>query len=140
MFAAARGHGATRNGAPIAVSRTSTLQRALLITGFSYDTHTSDSNMRNFLGFQHTAQATRRIGSAALNLCYTATGQLDGHWELKVKPHDIAAGIVLVREAGGVVTDFDGGEQMLETGRIVASNGLIHRAMLDVLKTAGDRG
>jgi myo-inositol-1(or 4)-monophosphatase len=63
----------------------------------------------------------------------------DGHWELKVKPHDIAAGIVLVREAGGVVTDFDGGEQMLETGRIVASNGLIHRAMIDVLKHADDR-
>jgi len=139
MFAAARGHGATRNGLPIHVSTTAELRRSLLITGFSYDTHISDSNMKNFLGFQRSAQATRRIGSAALNLCYTATGQLDGHWEMKVKPHDIAAGIVLVREAGGTVTDFDGGEEMLSTGRIVSSNGLIHREMLNVLSAAADR-
>jgi len=140
MFAAALGCGATRNGRPIHVSATPVLNRALVITGFSYDTHTSDSNMKNFLGFQRTAQATRRIGSAALNLCYTAAGQLDGHWEMKVKPHDIAAGIVLVREAGGIVTDFDGGDDILSTGRIVSSNGLIHREMLDVLKAANDRG
>lgn len=138
MFAAARGVGATRNGSPIHVSATPVLNRALVITGFSYDTHTSDSNMKNFLGFQRSAQATRRIGSAALNLCYTAAGQMDGHWEMKVKPHDIAAGIVLVREAGGTVTDFDGGDDILNTGRIVSSNGLIHREMLDVLKAAGD--
>jgi myo-inositol-1(or 4)-monophosphatase len=140
MFAAALGMGATRNGKPIHVSATPVLNRALVITGFSYDTHTSDSNMKNFLGFQRNAQATRRIGSAALNLCYTATGQLDGHWELKVKPHDIAAGIVLVREAGGTVTDFDGGDDILSTGRIVSSNGLIHGEMLEVLKAANDRG
>ncbi|MBP1148199.1 MULTISPECIES: inositol monophosphatase family protein [unclassified Methylocaldum] len=139
-FAAALGLGATRNDRPIHVSATLVLNRALVITGFSYDTHTSDSNMKNFLGFQRSAQATRRIGSAALNLCYTATGQLDGHWEMKVKPHDIAAGIVLVREAGGTVTDFDGGDEILSTGRIVSSNGLIHREMLDVLKAADDRG
>ncbi|MGX2041871.1 inositol monophosphatase family protein [Methylocaldum sp. MU1018] len=140
MFAAALGSGATRNGRPIHVSATPVLNRALVITGFGYDTHVSDSNMKNFLGFQRSAQATRRIGSAALNLCYTATGQLDGHWEMKVKPHDIAAGIVLVREAGGTVTDFDGGDDILDTGRIVSSNGLIHREMLDVLQAAGDRG
>ncbi|CAI8849192.1 inositol monophosphatase family protein [Methylocaldum szegediense] len=139
MFAAARGLGATRNGSPIHVSATPVLNRALVITGFSYDTHTSDSNMKNFLAFQRTAQATRRIGSAALNLCYTAAGQMDGHWEMKVKPHDIAAGIVLVREAGGTVTDFDGGDDILNTGRIVSSNGLIHREMLEVLKAANDR-
>lgn len=139
LFAAAAGHGATRNGTRIAVSQTDTLDKALLITGFSYDTHVSDSNMRNFLGFQHTAQATRRIGSAALNLCYTAAGQMDGHWELKVQPHDIAAGIAIVREAGGTVTDFDGGNDMLGSGRIVASNGLIHDAMLAVLARTNDR-
>jgi len=139
MFAAALGAGATRNGRPIRVSATPVLNRALVITGFSYDTHTSDSNMKNFLGFQRSAQATRRIGSAALNLCYTAAGQMDGHWEMKVKPHDIAAGIVLVREAGGTVTDFDGGDDILSTGRIVSSNGLIHREMLNVLKAADDR-
>lgn len=140
MYAAARGQGATRNGEPIRVSATPTLKQALVITGFSYDTHTSDSNMANFLGFQRTAQATRRIGSAALNLCYTAAGQMDGHWEMKILPHDVAAGILLVREAGGVVTDFDGGGDILGSGRIVSSNGLIHREMLEVLAAANDRG
>lgn len=140
MYAAARGHGATRNGMPIRISTTSELKRALVITGFPYDTHIHDSNMKNFLGFQRTAQATRRIGSAALNLCYTAVGQMDGYWEMKTKPHDIAAGIVLVREAGGMVTDFDGGEDMLQSCCIVASNGLIHGEMLDVVHAADDRG
>jgi myo-inositol-1(or 4)-monophosphatase len=139
IFAAAHGHGATRNGRPIRVSATPVLKLALVTTGFSYDTHSSDSNIKNFLGFQRSAQATRRIGSATLNLCYTATGQMDGHWEMKTKPHDIAAGIVLVREAGGTVTDFDGGENMLDSGCIVASNGIIHRQMLDVLKAAGEQ-
>jgi len=140
MYAAARGNGATRNGMPMRISTTVELRRALVITGFPYDTHIHDSNMRNFLGFQRTAQATRRIGSAALNLCYTAAGQMDGYWEMKTKPHDIAAGIVLVREAGGTVTDFDGGEDMLQSCCIVASNGLIHGEMLDVVHAADDRG
>lgn len=139
MYAAARGAGATRNGTPIRVSAIPLLKRALVITGFPYDTHIHDSNMKNFLGFQRTAQATRRIGSAALNLCYTASGYMDGYWEMKTKPHDIAAGIVLVREAGGMVTDFDGGEDMLQTCCIVASNGLVHGEMLDVVHAAGDR-
>jgi myo-inositol-1(or 4)-monophosphatase len=139
LFAAARDHGATLNGRPIRVSATPVLGRSLLVTGFAYDTHVSDSNMKNFLGFQRTAQATRRIGSCALNLSYTAAGRMDGYWELKTKPHDVAAGILLVREAGGAVTDFDGGDEMLGSGRIVASNGLIHREMLDVLEAAGDR-
>jgi myo-inositol-1(or 4)-monophosphatase len=140
MYAAARGAGATRNGTPIRVSAIPLLKRALVITGFPYDTHIHDSNMKNFLGFQRTAQATRRIGSAALNLCYTASGYMDGYWEMKTKPHDIAAGIVLVREAGGMVTDFDGGEDMLQTCCIVASNGLVHGEMLEVVQAAGDRG
>ena len=134
MFAAACGHGATRNGVPIRVSSTQELGRALLVTGFPYDSHTHDSNIPEFLGFQRTAQATRRIGSAALDLCYVAAGQMDGYWESKIKPHDIAAGIVLVREAGGTVTDYDGGDSMLASGIILASNGLLHKPMLDVLK------
>lgn len=139
LFAASQGSGATLNGKPIRVSHTARLDQALLATGFSYDTHTSDSNIRNFLGFQHTAQATRRIGSCAINLSYLAAGRWDGYWELKTKTYDIAAGIVLVREAGGCVTDFDNGNDMLQSGRIVASNGRLHTAMLDVLTTAGDR-
>jgi myo-inositol-1(or 4)-monophosphatase len=139
LFAASKGSGATLNGKPIQVSPTTRLDQALLATGFSYDTHTNDSNIRNFLGFQHTAQATRRIGSCAINLSYLAAGRWDGYWELKTKTYDIAAGIVLVREAGGCVTDFDNGNGMLHSGRIVASNGPLHTAMLDVLAAAGDR-
>lgn len=134
MYAAALGRGATRNGAPIRVSKTRTLHEALLITGFPYDSHKSgEDNIAQFVAFQRRSQAARRIGSAALDLCLVACGQMDGYWEMKIKPHDIAAGIVLVREAGGVVTDFLGGDTMLACDRIVASNGLIHPEMLDVL-------
>lgn len=139
LYAAATGLGATRNGRPMRVSQTAALRGGLISTSFTYDTQTSDGNIRNFLGFQRAGQATRRIGSSALNLAYTATGQFDGHWELNTKPYDVAAGIVLVREAGGTVTDFDGGEDMLGTGRVVASNGLLHDQMLAVLREADDR-
>ncbi len=92
------------------------------------------------MAFQRRTQAVRRIGSAALDLCLVACGQMDGYWEMKIKPHDITGGIVIAREAGGVVTDFDGGDTMLETGRIAATNGLIHEEMLEVLgKTTDDR-
>jgi len=140
LFSACRGSGTRLNGEPVRVSATTRLDRALLATGFSYDTHTSDSNLKNFLGFQRSAQATRRIGSCAINLSYLAAGRWDGYWELKTKTYDIAAGIVLVREAGGCVTDFDNGNDMLGSGRIVASNGLLQTAMLDVLAEASDRG
>jgi myo-inositol-1(or 4)-monophosphatase len=136
MFTAARGHGAARNGVPIRVSATPTLKRSLLVTGFPYDTHIHDTNLPEFVGFQHTSQAVRRLGSAALDLCYVAAGQMDGYWEMTIKAHDIAAAIAIVREAGGTVTDFDGGDSMLDSGFIVASNGLIHQPMLDVLKQA----
>ncbi|MEQ1598699.1 MAG: inositol monophosphatase family protein [Methylotenera sp.] len=138
MFAAATDIGATLNGEPIHVSQISSVRDALLITGFSYDTHTNDSNINNFIAFQRKAQATRRIGSSALNLCYTATGQLDGYWEMQVKSHDVAAGIVLVREAGGTVTDFDGKDDTFDSGLIVASNGLIHQEMLNIIKITND--
>lgn len=136
LYAASRGHGATRNGVPIHVSITDTLKRSLLVTGFPYDTHIRDTNLPEFLGFQHTSQAVRRFGSAALDMCYVAAGQMDGYWEMGIKAHDIAAAIAIVREAGGTVTDFDGGQGMLESGYIVASNGLIHQPMLDVLTQA----
>lgn len=136
MFAAALGYGATRNGLPLRVSNTATLKRAMLVTGFPYDTHLNDSNLPEFTAFQRTTQAVRRLGSAALDMAYTASGQMDGYWEQGIKPHDIAAAIVLVREAGGTVTDYVGGDTMLATGRIVASNGLLHADMLNVLRRA----
>ncbi len=116
LFAACKGSGTTLNGKPVRVSATARLEQGLLATGFSYDTHTSDSNLR-----------------------YLAAGRWDGYWEMKTKTYDIAAGIILVREAGGQITDFDGGNDMLGSGRIVASNGLIHTAMLNILSRAGDR-
>ncbi len=136
LYAAARGLGATWNGRPIHVSRVDSLQQALLITGFPYDyAHSPQNNLRAFDAFNRRSQAVRRIGSAALDLCLVASGQMDGYWETKIKPHDIAAGIAIVREAGGVVTDSAGGDGMLALGEIVASNGLIQPAMLDVLNT-----
>ena len=134
LFSAAHARGATLNDNPIRVSRTPSLSRALLNTGFPYDRHTSDdNNFAHFVAFQQRAQDVRRAGSAALDLCAVACGRMDGYWELKVQPHDIAAGIVIVREAGGVVTDFDGGYDMFARKQVVASNGLIHQAMLDIL-------
>jgi myo-inositol-1(or 4)-monophosphatase len=134
LYAAARGLGATWNGRPMRVSRVESLQQALLITGFPYDyAHSPHNNLRAFDAFNRRAQAVRRIGSAALDLCLVASGQMDGYWETKIKPHDIAAGIAIVREAGGVVTDGAGGDDMLASGTIVASNGMIQSAMLGVL-------
>ncbi len=134
LYAAAEGLGATLNGKPIRASTTPTLARALLNTGFPYDVRTSDeNNFALFTRFHKEAQAVRRVGSAALDLCWVACGRMDGYWELKIKPHDIAAGVVIVREAGGRVTDFQGGDQMFARGEVVASNGRIHEAMLQVI-------
>ncbi|MCS7059639.1 MAG: inositol monophosphatase family protein [Anaerolineae bacterium] len=135
LYAAAHGLGATCNGKPIHVSRVNSLQQALLITGFPYDyAHNPRNNLRAFDAFNRRCQAVRRIGSAALDLCFVAAGQIDGYWEANVKAYDIAAGIAIVREAGGLVTDSAGEDAMLSRGEIVASNGLLQPAMLDVLR------
>lgn len=137
LFAGARGLGATLNGRPIRVSPTPSLSRSLLNTGFPYDRRTSEqNNFAAFLRFQRASQEVRRIGSAALDLCWVACGRMDGYWEMKIKPHDISAGIIILREAGGLVTDYLGGDAMLARSEIVASNGLIHKEMLDVIREA----
>jgi myo-inositol-1(or 4)-monophosphatase len=135
LFAAATGCGATLNGKPIRVSHTPTLSRALLTTGFPYDRRTSPiNNFEMFIRFQRMSQEARRLGSAALDLSYVACGRLDGYWEIKIKPHDISAGIVILRDAGGVVTDYLGGDDMLNRNEIVASNALIQHEMLAVIQ------
>lgn len=135
LFAGATGCGATLNDKPIRVSNTPALSRALLTTGFPYDRRTSPlNNFEMFIAFQRKSQEVRRLGSAALDLCYVACGRLDGYWEMKIKPHDIAAGIAILREAGGTVTDYTGGNDMLNINQIVASNGLIQREMLSVIQ------
>jgi myo-inositol-1(or 4)-monophosphatase len=136
LFVARRGGGATCNGAVLEVSKTSALVKSLLATGFPYDIQTSrHNNLNNFCGFAVKTQGIRRAGSAALDLCYVAAGRFDGFWELKLNPWDCAAGSLIVKEAGGTLTDFSGQPLSIYAGEIVASNGLIHDEMLAVLKT-----
>ena len=143
MFRAEAGLGASMNGAAIRVSSVADLGKSLLATGFPYDLRTSPVNNLGHWGrFIVRAQAVRRCGSAALDLAYVACGRFDGFWELKLKPWDVAAGALIVAESGGRVTDFAGREHTLKAPGILASNGLVHPAMLEVLgmdMPAGER-
>jgi myo-inositol-1(or 4)-monophosphatase len=136
LFTAERGGGAFLNGRPLSVSRREPLKNCLLATGFPYDRSLSnENNFTNFLNFQMAARAVRRAGAAALDLAYVAAGRLDGYWECKLKPWDMAAGQLLVVEAGGAVTNHAGGGFSVYDHRILASNGLIHETMVAVLKS-----
>ena len=135
VFAAARGQGATRNGQPIRVSTADTLDSALLVTGFPYDRHTAkENNFAQFGALKKQAQGIRRLGSAALDLAFTAAGSFDGYWEMRLNPWDVAAGILLVQEAGGKVTDWRGDPVSLTRCEVLATNGQIHDAVSGVLK------
>ncbi len=134
MFTALRGGGAELNGRRISVSSTPDLDHSLLSTGFPYDVRESrENNLDHFADFAVRAQAIRRCGSAALDLCYVACGRFDGFWELKLAPWDVAAGMLMVTEAGGRVTDFSGGRPDTTGKETVASNGCIHESMIQVL-------
>ena len=134
VFEAVEGEGALLNGRRIRVSAVDDLNRSLLATGFPYDLRESPvNNIVHFNHFLTRAQAVRRCGSAAMDLCYVACGRFDGFWELKLKPWDHAAGVLIVREAGGRVSDFEGGEFVITSQESLASNGLIHEAMIRVL-------
>lgn len=127
LFSAAHGLGATLNQQPLRVSQTATLEKSLLVTGFAYDRReTPDNNYAEFCHLTHLTQGVRRSGSAALDLAYIACGRFDGYWERGLSLWDITAGVVLVQEAGGVVTAYDGGPANLATGRLLATNGQIH--------------
>lgn len=135
IFAAERGSGATLNGRTIKVSDINEIKKAMLVTGFPYDIQVDRiNNIDNFIKFIKNAQAIRRLGSAALDLCYVAAGRMDGFWELKLHPWDMAAGALIVEEAGGKVTRFDGGKFDPFLREVCASNGLIHNQMLEVLR------
>jgi myo-inositol-1(or 4)-monophosphatase len=139
LFEAVRGRGAFLNGARVRVSEIPELGKALLATGFPYDVRTSSfNNVREFNAFIVRAQAIRRCGSAALDLCYVACGRFDGFWELKLKPWDVAAGALIVEEAGGRVSDFEGRTFDPFNQRALASNGRIHEEMRKVLEECGD--
>jgi len=137
MFVAEKGKGAFLNDREIHVSNTRGIIKSLLATGFPYDIREdSQNNLNYFNEMILKAQAIRRAGSAALDLAYVAAGRFDGFWELKLNPWDIAAGWLLVEEAGGIVTDMGGNDYYLKSSSILASNGRIHKEMMDVLKWA----
>ena len=136
MFSALRGHGAFLNDTPIKVSKTETLEESLLATGFPYTIRTERiNNLAHFSAMALRAQAIRRPGAAALDLCYTACGRLDGFWEFHLKPWDMAAGALILTEAGGMVSGSDGEPFSIYSPHVAASNGLIHGMMLDTLKS-----
>jgi myo-inositol-1(or 4)-monophosphatase len=133
LFIAERGQGATLNGVPIRVSSTDSLARSQLSTGFQYDLAVRSTNLDAFGRFTLATQAVRVDGSAAIDLCYVACGRFDGYWEAGIEPWDSAAAAVIVREAGGRLTDFSGGAFSLRGQTVLASNGLIHDDMIEIL-------
>lgn len=137
LFRAAKGLGATRNRRPIAVSKTAELSKSLLVSGFAYDRReTPDNNYAEFCHLTHLTQGVRRGGSASIDLAYVACGRLDGYWERGLSPWDMAAGVILVEEAGGRVTAYDESPFVINSGQILATNGQIHQALSqELLKT-----
>jgi len=133
MFTAERGEGASLNGRRISASPTNSLAGALLCTGFPYDVRERSEFARHFANFIMNAQAVRRDGAAALDLAYVACGRFDGFWEEGLRPWDVAAGSLIVEEAGGRVSNFNGGPLSIYDPPILASNGLIHEQMMRVL-------
>lgn len=133
-FVAERGGGATLNGRPIRVSGTDELIRALVATGFPYDRDTMPAALDLFSRFAVLTQGMRRLGSAALDICYVAAGRIDGYYERGVRPWDVAAGTLILREAGGMVTNFRGEQFDLEGLEIVASNTALHPSILEVIR------
>jgi len=135
LFVAEVGQGATLNGAPLRVSQAGALSESLVATGFPYDrSEGSANNLANFNRLILAVRGVRRAGSAELDLVYVACGRLDGYWELGLKSWDVAAGGVIVREAGGTVTNFGGSGWDHRRGDVVASNGRIHGEMLSHIR------
>lgn len=134
LFSAVKNNGAYLNGKKVVVSKTDCLGKSLLATGFPYDVRTSSkNNINHFNQFVTRAQAIRRCGSAALDLCFVACGRFDGFWEMKLNPWDVASGTLMVQEAGGMVTDFRGESFNIYGKEVLASNGKIHQEMVKVL-------
>lgn len=134
LFAAERGQGATLNGRDIRVSPAADLNRALVCTGFPYDVRGRDNFARHFSNLILHAQSVRRDGAAALDLAYVACGRFDAFYEDGLRPWDVAAGLVLVEEAGGRVTKYDASPADIYSPPIAASNGLVHDSLLRVLQ------
>ena len=134
LFSAERGRGATLNGKPVRVSATVRLSEALIVTGFPYDFKQKKDFARHLTDFLYHSRGVRRDGSAAIDMAYVACGRFDGFWEEGLNPWDVAAGMLLIEEAGGVVTYYDGSKFSIYRPPICASNGAIHSQMLEVLQ------
>ena len=133
LFVAERGVGAFLNGRRISVSKTDSLIRSLMATGFNYDRELARENLQHWERLTVRTQALRRDGSSALNLCFVAAGRFDAYWEIGLKPWDLAAGSLMVREAGGQVTNFAGEPHQMSHRNLLSSNGVLHADMLDAL-------
>ena len=132
MFSAERGQGARLNGAPLQVSTVDELLQSLLTTGFAYENWVIETNLEHFARFQRLSQGVRRLGSAALDLCYVACGRIDGYWEVQVYPWDLAAGGLIAAEAGARVTNLQGGADYLTPPcSILAANPALHEKMVE---------
>ncbi len=139
LFAAEAGKGATLNGAPIRVSEETTLQEALLATGFTYDLRNAPrNNFREFEQIHMQVQGIRRAGSAALDAAWVGAGRLDAYWEFGLKPWDFAAGALIAQEAGGRASTADGSEDFVSGASILVSNGHLHERMLALLRAPGE--
>ncbi|HEY7413462.1 MAG TPA: inositol monophosphatase family protein [Vicinamibacteria bacterium] len=135
LFTAEQGAGAHLNGRRLRVSRSADLLRSLLVTGFPYDLRSDlSASLRLFNRFMGRARAIRRDGAAALDLCYLAAGRTDGFWEVRLQPWDVLAGALMVAEAGGRVSRFDGSPLGLTADEVLASNGPLHEVMMEVVQ------
>ena len=137
LFFAEKHHGAFLNGSKITVSNNNEISNCIVATGFPYDRwEKGDYYIKEFLAFTKTTQGVRRTGSAAIDLCYVAAGRFDGFFERKLKPWDMAAGSLIVSEAGGKITKFNGNSWHYTNDTIIASNGRIHNKMVNILANA----
>jgi myo-inositol-1(or 4)-monophosphatase len=134
LFSAERGHGASLNNKPIRVSTTEQLSESLVVTGFPYDFKSRPNFERNLMQFMLNSRGVRRDGSAAIDMAYVACGRFDGFWEDGLNPWDIAAGVLLIEEAGGQISGYDGSKFNIYSPPILATNGLIHSQMSNILR------
>jgi myo-inositol-1(or 4)-monophosphatase len=136
IYSAEKSSGSFLNGKKISVNKNKNLGHGVLVTGFPYDIRQNpDKAIERFIAFLKQARAIRRLGSAAIDFCYVASGVFDGFWEVSLHPWDICAGKLIVEEAGGVVTDFNGNKIDIYSKRILATNGLVHQKMIEVLNS-----
>ena len=136
VYSAEKTSGSFENGRRIQVGKNENLGHSMLVTGFPYDVKDNpDKAYERFITFLKEARAIRRLGSAAIDFCYVANGAFDGFWEVSLHPWDICAGKLIVEEAGGLVTDFDGNKIDIYSKRILCSNGFVHQKMIEVMRS-----